>query len=335
MGNLLDPLEIGELRLRNRIVMPPMASGRAAPDGRPTPANVEYHRLRAAAGCGLVIVEHAFVATSGRFSEGQVGVADDLGIDALGKVAAAIKAGGAVACLQLSHAGSLAGGLRPGAHPVGPSPVPHPRGQGTVPAELDGDAIAGIVRAFGQAAGRARRAGFDAVEVHAAHGFLLSQFLSPLTNRRGDRYGGDTEGRSRLHVEVLAAVRAALDPSMSLFVRLGACDDMDGGLTVEEACAVAPRLVEAGARMLDVSGGLQGSRPPGRDGQGYFRDLAAAIKACVAVPVMTTGGIHDPVFADRLVREGVADLVGIGRAMLADPHWARRAIEDLGGAPTR
>lgn len=331
MAGLLSAIEIGGVHLRNRIVMPPMASGRAATDGSPTAANVEYHRIRAAAGCGLVIVEHTFVSPEGRFSEGQIGVADDLGINALADLAAAIKDGGAVACLQLSHAGSLAGGLEPECRPVGPSPVAHPRGQGTVPKEMDLDDIAGVVRAFGMAAERARRAGFDAVQVHAAHGFLLSQFLSPWTNRREDGYGGGIEGRSRLHVEVLAAVRAALAPSMGLFVRFGACDDMEGGLTIEEACAVAPRLVEAGAQMLDVSGGLQGSRPPDRSGQGYFRELAEVVKACVAVPVMTTGGIHEPAFANQLVREGLTDLVGVGRAMLADPQWAKRAIMELRG----
>jgi 2,4-dienoyl-CoA reductase-like NADH-dependent reductase (Old Yellow Enzyme family) len=279
----------------------------------------------------LVIVEHAFVSPEGRFSEGQVGVADDRGIDALTGLATAIREGGAVACLQLSHAGSLAGGLEPGLQPVGPSPVAHPRGKGIVPKALEAEDIAGVVEAFKSAAERARKAGFDAVEVHGAHGFLLSQFLSPWTNRREDGYGGDIEGRSRLHVEILAAVRAALAPSMGLFVRFGACDDMDGGLTLQEACAVAPRLVEAGAQMLDVSGGLQGSRPPNREGQGYFRELASAVKACLDVPVMTTGGIHEPAFADRLVREGVADLVGVGRGMLTDPQWAKRAIMALGG----
>ena len=167
--------------------------------------------------------------------------------------------------------------------------------------------------------------------MHGAHGFLLSQFLSPLTNRRDDAFGGDVTGRSRLHVEVLQAVRAAVGPGTAVFLRLGACDDMPGGLPLDETCAVAPRLVEAGAQMLDVSGGLQGSRPPGRADQGYFADWAAAIKRVVDVPVMTTGGIQEPAFADRIVRDGIADLVGIGRAMLADPGWAARAIAELGG----
>ncbi len=332
MGGLLSPLQVGGLQLRNRIVMPPMASGRAAPDGSPTEANVSYHRARATAGCGLVIVEHAFVSPEGRFSEGQLGVADDRGLDALAALAKGIRDGGAVACMQLSHAGSLVAPGDDGNRPVGPSAVPHPRGKGAVPDVLDVDGISRVVQAFADAAGRARKAGFDAVEVHAAHGFLLSQFLSPLTNRRDDAYGGDAERRSRLIIEVLQAVRAALGKEMGLFLRFGACDDADGGLKVDEACGIVPRLVKAGAQMLDVSGGLQGSRPPNRVGQGYFVDLAKAVKACTTVPVMTGGGIDEPAFADRLVRDGKADLIGVGRAMLADPNWATRAISELGGA---
>ncbi len=326
MAGLLTPLDFAGLHLRNRIVMPPMASGRAQPDGRPTDATVAYHQLRAQSGCGLIIVEHAFVMPEGRFGEGQIGVHDDQCIDGLARVAQGIHAGGAVACLQLSHAGALASGAT---EPVGPSSVAHPRGQGRVPRALDVAGLRDVVRAFADAAARAQTAGFDAVEVHAAHGFLLSQFLSPLTNRRTDEYGGDVLGRSRLHVEVLRAVRERLGPRTALFLRLGACDDLPDGLLLADACAVAPRLVDAGAQMLDVSGGLQGSRPSEREGQGYFRDFAAAIKAVVRVPVMTTGGIHDPDFANRLVRDGVADLVGIGRAMLSDPHWAARAITEL------
>jgi 2,4-dienoyl-CoA reductase-like NADH-dependent reductase (Old Yellow Enzyme family) len=331
MPGLLTPLRFAGLDLRNRIVMPPMASGRADPDGRPTQANVAYHRVRASAGCGMVIVEHAFVAPRGRFSAGQIGAHDEGGVDALAVLADGIRAGGAVACLQLSHAGTMAGGLEPGARPVGPSAVAHPRNPDVLPDVLDAAGIAAVVEAFARAADRARRAGFDAVEVHAAHGFLLSQFLSPLTNRREDAYGGDLAGRSRLHAEVLRAVSATVGNGLAVFVRLGACDDMPGGLTLDEACAVAPALVAAGAQMVDVSGGLQGSRPPGREGQGYFQEWAAAIRAVVEVPVMTTGGIHEPAFADRLVRHGIADLVGVGRAMLTDPGWAARAIAELGG----
>ena len=166
------------------------------------------------------------------------------------------------------------------------------------------------------------------MEIHAAHGFLLSEFLSPLTNRRSDEYGGSIVNRSRIHLEVLQEVRRSVGPHFPVFVRIGASDETPGGLELADACATAIRLAENGAALVDVSGGLQGSRPAGRE-PGYFVPYAEAIKASLPVPVLVTGGIRDPEFADRVVREGKADLVGVGRAMLEDPDWARKAIETL------
>jgi len=228
MPGLLDPIDIAGLHLRNRIVMPPMASGRAGPDGHATADHVEYHRLRAAAGTALVIVEHSYVLPVGRFNEGQLGVHEDGCVPGLAKVAAAIRSAGAVACLQLAHAGATGMPAIPGRRPVAPSAVPHPYGKGDVPAEVSRDDLAETVRAFGDAAARAVAAGFDMVEVHAAHGFLLCQFLSPLTNRRGDRYGGSEENRGRLHCEVLAEVRRRVGPKTAIAMRLGADDETPG-----------------------------------------------------------------------------------------------------------
>ena len=180
--------------------------------------------------------------------------------------------------------------------------------------------------AFGAAAGRAREAGFDAVEIHAAHGFLLSEFLSPLCNHRTDEYGAGAEGRRLLHLQVAAEVRHRFGRVVS--VRLGACDELTGGLTLDEACQAAVRLADAGVDLISVSGGLSGSQPAGR-APGFFVPYAAAIKAFVSVPVMVTGGISEPALADRIVRHGHADIVGIGRAMLNNPQWARHAIEAL------
>ncbi len=189
--------------------------------------------------------------------------------------------------------------------------------------------VGAIIDAFGDAAARAKRAGFDAVEIHAAHGFLLSQFLSPLATRRTDAYGGGTAGRRELHLQVLRKVRERLGKGGAISVRLGASDEMAGGLTLDDACATAAALAEAGADLISVSGGLLGSRPAGR-GPGYFVPYAAAIKTFVAIPVMVTGGISEPGHADAIVRRGQADLVGIGRAMLTDAEWARKAIAALG-----
>ena len=329
MPHLLSPLSLAGLTLRNRIVMPPMWSGQAKPDGSVTDAIVEYHRVRAAAGCGLITVEHSFVHPGGRHSATQIGVHDDAMIPGLARLARAIKAEGAIASLQISHAGSCTSSAVLGRRPVGPSAVRHPRERdGEVPEELTKTGIAEAIAAFGAAAARAREAGFDAVEIHAAHGFLLSQFLSPLCNHRTDEYGASAEGRRLIHLQVVAEVRRRIGPDRAVFIRLGACDEMTGGLTLDEGCAMAAQLADAGVNMISVSGGLQGSELAGR-APGYFVPYAAAIKSFVAVPVMVTGGIADPALADRIVRSGQADLIGIGRGMLNDAEWTRKAIRLL------
>jgi NADPH2 dehydrogenase len=258
-----------------------------------------------------------------------MGVHSDGMIEGLSRLASAIRAQGAVAALQLSHAGSRASSSVLGMRPVAPSAARHPyEPAGDIPDELTADQISGIVSAFGDAAARARGAGFEAVEIHAAHGFLLSEFLSPLTNLRHDSYGGSLGGRSRIHLEVLTEVRRRTGAGFPIFVRLGAHDETPGGLELDESCRVAERLASSGANLIDVSGGLQGSRGTGRT-PGYFVPYAAAIKACVRIPVIVTGGIREAALADQVVREGKADLVGIGRAMLEDAAWASKAIRAL------
>lgn len=333
MPGLLDPIDFAGLHLRNRIVMPPMASGRADPDGLANDSHVEYHRLRAAAGTAMVIVEHSYVHALGRFSEGQLGVHVDDTVPGLARIAAAIKAEGAVACLQLAHAGSK-GFPTENARPVAPSAIPHPYGKGDVPDELSEQGIGELIMAFGDAATRAAAAGFDAIEVHAAHGFLLCQFLSPLTNRRTDAHGGPVEKRIRLHCEIIREIRQRVGRTMAILVRLGADDETAGGQTIDVTCSVAPLLINAGADLLDVSGGLQGASPPWHKSPGYFVKHAQALKQVVGVPVMTVGGITEPAFADSVVREGRADLVGIGRAMIREPDWAARALRALSGRTT-
>jgi 2,4-dienoyl-CoA reductase-like NADH-dependent reductase (Old Yellow Enzyme family) len=328
MPNLLSPLSFGGVTVRNRIVMPPMWSGQATPAGGVTDAIVEYHRLRAAAGCGLVIVEHTYVHPFGRAQSTQMGVHDAAMIPGLARLAAAIRAEGAVACLQLAHAGASTSAAVIGRRPRGPSAIRTFEPDADEPEPMTTADLDEVVDAFGKAAVRAREAGFQAVEVHAAHGYLLSEFLSPLTNHRTDEYGGSDENRSRLHVRVLREVRRCIGGDLAVLVRLGAHDETPGGLELASSCRAAARLADEGADLIDVSGGLQGSRPPGRP-PGYFVPYAEAIKAAVRVPVSVAGGITEPSFADRLVREGRTDLVGIGRAMLNDADWARKAIAAL------
>lgn len=332
MPTLFAPLSFSGLTLRNRVVMPPMWSGKATPEGLVTPAIIEYHRARAAAGTALIIVEHSFVHPQGRHSATQIGAHDDACVGGLTALAAAIRDEGAVACLQISHAGARASTRVTGLPVAAPSAVtttrePHP----DAPGELTRAGIAEVVDSFAAAAARAQAAGFQAVEIHAAHGFLLSQFLSPLTNRRADEYGGDHDGRGRLHLEVLEAVRKRTGTGFPVFVRLGMHDEQRGGLTLAPACLTASQLVGAGAALIDVSGGLAGSDDPGR-GPGYFVGYAEALKEVVQVPVLVAGGIGDARMADLIVRSRRADLVGVGRAMLDDPDWTRTARATLGQA---
>jgi len=261
----------------------------------------------------------------GRHTPTQIGAHSDALIPMLARLASAVKSEGAAVCMQLAHAGSRASASVLGARPIGPSAVRHPyEPHGDIPEPMTGDQIEEVARSFGDAARRAEAAGFDAVELHAAHGFLLSQFLSPLTNQREDEYGGSLENRSRAHLVVIAEVRRRLRQDFPVFVRLGAHDETPGGVEIEDSAATAARLAGAGADLIDVSGGLQGSRGAGK-GAAYFLPYAQVIKKAVEVPVLVTGGIAEAHLADRIVREGWADLVGVGRAMLNDPDWARQA----------
>ncbi len=178
---------------------------------------------------------------------------------------------------------------------------------------------------FAEAALRAMRAGYDGVELHCAHGYLLNQFYSPLTNLRRDEYGGDLEGRCRFLLEAAAMARSALGSSPVLAVRLGGCDYLPGGAAEEDAVSASRLLERSGVDLLDISGGMCGFILPGRSEPGYFGSMTEKIKAAVAVPVLLTGGVTRIDDAERLLREGRADLIGVGRALFRDAHWAERA----------
>ena len=183
---------------------------------------------------------------------------------------------------------------------------------------------------FVEAALRAKEAGFDAVEIHSAHGYLLNQFYSPVTNHRTDEYNGQTlEGRTRLHAEVLRAVRKAVGEDYPVFIRFGACDYMEGGSRIEEIPAAARIFEEAGADLLDITGGLSGFILPGRTEPGYFAELSITAKKSVQIPVLVTGGVTAGADAERLLEEGTADLIGVGRALLQDEDWSVKALEEI------
>jgi len=333
LSKLFSPLSFSGLTVRNRIVMPPMATalegpgGAVADDGRPGEPTVAYYAERSRNGVGLLIVEHTYVDKRGKAHRGQFGLDSDEAVPAFRRLAEAIKSGGAVAAIQLNHAGAAANPEVTGGQPLGPSAVPVPRSE-RVPRALSVDEIREIQAAFAAAARRAKQAGFDAVEIHSAHGYLGSQFLSPLTNRRADEYGDSLENRARFIVETLERVRAEVGDDFPLFVRLGCVDNLEGGFDPDQAAAVARLLAAAGAAMIDVSGGFGGSRPAGA-APGYFVPAARTVKRAVGIPVMVTGGITEASFAEKILQDGDADLIGIGRALLRDARWVIAARESL------
>jgi len=312
------------VHVRNRLVFPPVALSKATPQGDATDYHRKHYARIAAAGVGLVIVEHSYVSPEGRMEAAQLALDDDARIDGLATLAKVIRAEGASAAIQLAHAGPKAQPAAPLA-PVGPSAVQHPAG-GPPPCEMATAEVEALVECFVSAAKRAVAAGFEVVEIHAAHGFLLSCFLSPLTNRRTDAYGGDLDRRVRAHVEITRAVRAAVGGGVAVIVRLGVDDRLPGGVTLDEGVAAASRLVEAGADAIDVSGGLCGSRPADLTGQGFFVPHAEAVKRRVKVPVIGVGGVTEAAAARRFVLEGRVDAVAVGRHLVAHPEWAREVL---------
>ncbi|BBB89526.1 MAG TPA: NADH:flavin oxidoreductase [Methylomusa anaerophila] len=329
MSYLLKPLQAGALTLANRLVMPPMATAKADPGGKVSPAILDYYAEKSAGGyLSLIIVEHSFIKPEGKAGENQLSVADDDVIEGLKKLADIIRRNGAKSVVQINHAGSAAVPEITGTTPVGPSAVVNPR-KGSIPREITRQEIADVVTAFGDAARRVKEAGFDGVEIHSAHGYFLNQFFSPLTNRRTDEYGGDVHNRIRIHLQVIAAVRAAVGEEFPILLRLGASDFSEGGTTIGDSQIAAQQFEKAGVSIIDISGGFSGYSIPGLTGQGYFAPLSEAIKKVVSIPVILTGGITEAQAAERLLAEGKADLIGIGRAVLADSKWAQKAVESL------
>lgn len=320
---LFSPIQIGSLHLANRIVMPPMATYMATATGEVTESHIQHYVSRARAHPGLIIVEVTWVEPRGRSDRGLLGIDNNGRISGLRHLATAIKETGTPVAIQLGHGGAHATSSFTGQKPVGPSEVRPPRATETPQALTLGE-IARLVRTFGDAAVRAAEAGFDAVELHGAHGYLLSQFLSPYTNRRKDAYGGSLEGRLRFPLEVVNEVQRRLGRNFPLAYRLGASDLIPGGLTLEEGTLAAKHLKAAGVDLLDISGGLSGDGR-GMSEQGYFVYLAEAVRKKVNVPVVGVGNITDPEYADQIICEGRVDLVAVGRAMLANPNWAFEA----------
>ena len=338
---LLDPIKLGALVLRNRIVVSPMCQY-SSPDGVPTDWHLVHLGSRAVGGAALVFTEASSVSPEGRISPDDAGIWNDAQAEAWSRIVHFIQGQGAAAGAQLAHAGRKAstdapwrgGGPLDAAHggwtPCAPSAIPFDDGYPS-PTALDAAGIGKVIADFRAAARRARDAGFDVIELHAAHGYLLHQFLSPLSNTRNDEYGGSLENRARLLREVIGAMREAWPAPMPLWVRLSATDWAEGGWGIDECVQLAHTLREDGVDVIDVSSGGTVPHPKVLVGPGYQVPFAARIRREAGIATATVGLITDARQAEDILQRGDADLIEMARELLRDPYFPRRAAKELGG----
>ncbi|MFC8453277.1 NADH:flavin oxidoreductase/NADH oxidase [Kitasatospora sp. NPDC057223] len=346
MSALFEPITLRSVTVPNRVWMAPMCTYSAQPDGPEAGVATDFHlahlAARAAGGVGLVIVESTAVRPEGRISPYDLGLWNDRQQESLARVAALVEQLGAVPAIQLGHAGRKASTNRPwlgggslpadgiGWQPSGPSTVPFDTY--TEPLELTVEEIHGIVRSFAASAERALAAGFKAVEIHGAHGYLTHSFLSPVSNHRTDEYGGSFENRIRFALEVATAVRAVWPEELPLLFRVSATDWLDDrdSWTIEETTLLAKELHAVGVDLLDVSTGGTAKDAPIPVGPGFQVPFAAEVRAATGMPTSAVGLITEPAQAEQIVADGQADVVLLGRELLRNPHWPQHAARELG-----
>jgi len=327
---LFEKLNAKNIDFKNRIIMPPMATAKADEKGHVSQDILDYYDEKTKDKIfSIVIVEHNFVDPLGKASHNQMSIADDSDIDGLKKLAKVIKNNNAQAVVQISHAGSSASKDVIGESPLAPSSVKNPsKKDAELPRELTVNEIKEIEDKFADAALRAKKAGFDGVEIHSAHGYFLDQFLSPLTNKRTDEYGGDIDGRIKIHLEIIEKVREKVGSDYPIFLRLGAGDNMDGGLSQEDAVYAAKEFQRAGVDILDISGGMCMFFTDD-DRAGFFDYLSKPIYEEVDIPVILTGGVKTGQDVEDILNRDVCDLVGIGRSVFKDSNWIENQIKPL------
>ncbi|MGO2284637.1 NADH:flavin oxidoreductase/NADH oxidase [Pseudomonas lundensis] len=342
MSLLLEPYTLRQLTFLNRIAVSPMCQYSSV-DGLANDWHLVHLGSRAVGGAGLIFTEATAVTADGRITAQDLGLWNDQQIEPLQRITRFIRAQGAVAGIQLAHAGRKASTWRPwlgkqgsvrveegGWVPVGPSPIAFdPRH--TVPTQLDERQIQDVIQAFADAAKRALEAGFSVVEVHAAHGYLLHQFLSPLSNQRRDQYGGSFENRIRLVLQVTEAVREVWPQELPLFVRVSATDWVEDGWNPDETVELARRLKALGVDLIDVSSGGTSANAEIPVGPGYQTRFAESIRKASSIATGTVGMITEPAQAEHILRTGQADLILLARELLRDPYWPLHADDDLGG----
>jgi len=339
MTELFSPKRIGAVEVPNRIVMPAMTTRLAEPDGSVSEATLAYFGARAEGGVGLVTVEMASPERAGRHRFRELGIYDDRFLPGLRRLTDALHARGAKASIQLGHAGGHTREDICGEAPIAPSAIPHfvfeVTGATITPLEMSRERIEETIRAFVAAAARARAANFDCVELHVAHGYLLSQFLCPEENRRRDEYGGSLENRARISLDVLRRIKREL-PGFPVIFRLNADDLFPNGLTFTDSLQVAKWAAAQGADALHVTAGHYRSlpsahmmTPPMNCPERIFLDYAARIKREVTVPVIAVGRLGDPKLAREAVASGKTDFVALGRSLIADPQWVAKVRNNV------
>ncbi len=328
MKHLFAPFKIKSITLQNRIVLPPLASFLVEKGGRITDRTIEHYRRRAAGGPAMVIMEACAVAPEGVVSDNQARIDHDRYLGGLTKIAAALKSEGAVSALQIHHAGRQTSAKVIHRRPLAPSPLPCPSIRGDVE-PLSVDQIQELVNRFAEAAVRGHRAGFELIEIHGAHGYLINQFLSGHSNVRRDAYGGDTPGRSRFAREIVEEIRKRLGPEAPISFKISAQEFVPNGLTVKESIEILSILTDAGVDVVQVSAGNDSTPEwicqPMFMEKACLADSAAAIRKSINIPVMAVGRINDPWTADGIIAKGMADLVCIGRGLMADPELPIKA----------
>ncbi len=327
---ITDNIQCKNFTLKNRVVIPPMATSRADEYGHVTEGVLDYYREKTQfKAFSVVIVEHSYVEKRGIAAKGQTSISDDSDIEGMAKIAKIIKENEAVSILQISHAGCSARSKLMGMPPISPSGIMNPFCKSTEkPVAMTLEEVKRIRQLFIDAAARAYKAGFDGVELHSAHGYLLNQFLSPITNKRTDEYGGDIHGRIRLHLGIISGIKKELGDSFSVFVRMGAGDFVDGGLSTQDAITAALEFEKAGVEVLDISGGIcfysiKDSRA------GYFDIISKPIFDKVKIPVILTGGVKKGSDIEDTLDRNVCDLVGVGRSLYQKTKWIKNELVPL------
>ena len=348
MAKLFDPFQIRSLTLKNRVCVSPMSQYRAK-DGVANDWHFAHLSRFALGGCGIVFTEATAISSDGRRTHGDLGLWNDHQLDALKPITKFIKAEGSIVGIQLSHAGRKASERRPwhGESPVneqdvkerneapwaaiGPTNEPYGK-EWPAPKIMTDEDIHQIIEDFGLAAARADSAGFDAIEVYAAHGFLLHQFYSPLCNTRSDQWGGSFEGRIKLALDVASSVRKNWPAEKALFFRISATDWIDGGWTVEDSIQLAKALKDRGVDVIDCSSsGIGGPHPPVSFpiGPAFQAGFSKEIRQNVDIATMAVGFIWDARVANTVIESGQADLIAIGRELLNNPNWPLQAAKEI------